>query len=50
MHVKWCLMKNREFGAKITLPQTVEEHVLQWPIPRGNVPLGSEQFCCKKQL
>ena len=48
--MKWCLMKKCEFGAKITLPQTVKEHVLHWPIPRGNVPLASEQFCCKELL
>lgn len=45
--MKWCLMKNCEFGAEITLPQSVKEHVLPWRIPRGNVPLGSEKFAVK---
>ena len=47
-HVKWCLTKNCEFGAEIAVSESVKGHVLHWPMPQRNVPLGSEQFCCKE--
>ena len=47
-HVKWCLMKNLDFGAEITVPESVNEQVLHWLMPQGKVPLGSEQFGCKE--
>ena len=33
-HVKWCLMKNCKFGAKISV-RIMKEHVLHWPIHKG---------------
>ena len=47
-HVKWCLTKNCEFGAKMTVSESVKGHVLYWPKQLGNVPLSSKQFCCKE--
>ena len=44
-HVKWCLMKNCNFGAEIAVPKSVNKHILHWPMPHGKVPFGSEQFC-----
>ena len=26
-HVKWCLMKNCDFGAEIAVPESVNEHI-----------------------
>ena len=48
--VKWCLMKNCEFGAEMTVSEWVKEQVLHWPMPQGNVPLGAEQFYSGTQL
>ena len=47
-HVKWCLIKNYEFGAELAVPESVKEHILDRTMPQGNVPLGSKQFCCKE--
>ena len=44
-HVKWCLMKNCDFGAKTVVLESVNEHILHWPMPHGKVSFGSEQFC-----
>ena len=46
--MKWCLVKNSEFGAELTVSESVKEHALYWAMPQGNVPLGYEQFCCKE--
>ena len=37
-------MENCEFEAEITMTEFVKEQVLHWPMPQGNVSLGSEQF------
>ena len=42
--MKWCLLKKCEFGAEMRVWESVKEHVLHWPMPQGNVPLGSKQF------
>ena len=47
-HVRLCPIKNCELGAERTVSDLVKEHVLHWPMPQGNVPLGFEQFCCKE--
>ena len=44
--MKWSQMKNCEFGAEMTVSESVKEHVLHWPMPQENVQFGSEQFCC----
>ena len=46
--MKWCLIKNCEFGLEMIVSEFVKEHVSHWPMPQQNVSLGSEQFSCKE--